>query len=107
METVFSQWEKVHREILAFIAGMGLQCECFFLLYQNLIGLVIHKPWIWIQELQKYFVDKILYFHGSINLEISTLDLELEVAPGVNIAHGLFGKNIKRSPKKGIPHTIK
>jgi hypothetical protein len=29
---------------------------------------------------------------------VITLDSGINVAPGINVAHGTFGKNIKRSP---------
>ena len=28
----------------------------------------------------------------------TTLDSGIDLAPGINVAHGTFGKNIKRSP---------
>ena len=29
---------------------------------------------------------------------VTTLDSGIDIAPGINIAHGTFGKNIKHSP---------
>ena len=29
---------------------------------------------------------------------INTVDSGIDMAPGINVAHGTFGKNIKRSP---------
>ena len=36
-----------------------------------------------------------------------TLDSGINVAPGINVASGTFGKKIKRNLKIGIPNTIK
>ena len=34
----------------------------------------------------------------TANWQVSTLDSGIDVASGINVAHGTFGKNIKRSP---------
>ena len=31
-------------------------------------------------------------------MNFTTLDSGIDVVPGINVAHGTFGKNIKRSP---------
>ena len=46
-----------------------------------------------LKELKKH-QDKYVNF----GLQITTLDSGLNIAPGINIATGTFGKNIKRSP---------
>ena len=42
-------------------------------------------------------IEKIKILGGVLELP-ATLDSGINVAPGINVAHGTFGKNIKRSP---------
>ena len=38
------------------------------------------------------------HLFGMLLRQCSTLDSGIDVAPGINVAPGTFGKNIKRSP---------
>ena len=44
---------------------------------------------------QLSIVQDVFHLQGFI---VHTLDSGIDVAPGINVAHGTFGKNIKGSP---------
>ena len=53
--------------------------------------------------LRKSCLSKLRFFKVNLDCIIfstssTTLDSGIDVAPGINVAHGTFGKNIKRSP---------